>query len=1221
MSGRPNRLVRLRRWVLYGASVGVFAWGCDGHNLFGPGVGVGPQILELQLPPSVDSGEDLRVGVRVSGLTAVDSIAVSAQVGDFHATEVAVPSTSSSDVSEQVTFSIPAVITDTIVAVSVQAADIHGNLSRTVEGNVRAFDRAPPSVSVSFSPVVVGLGHEMEVVVRAEDNIGLASVGFRIVSAQGDTITEGSETVSGRTAERGFPYTIPEDLEVGEFAVEGFAVDLEGNRSSVQADEPLTTVFIDEEPPTVSILQPSPNAHVMVGVPLEMRFRARDNDAVQHIRIEGVALRGDPDLGTDHVVERYEPWDFDLVSPTADTTLTRFLIPIEENEDEDPIEEELAIIVTATDRQGNVGADTVRVQLTSDPPTVQIQQPTAGSGLPLGDSLLVRAHLQDSEGIVRVTYDGVAHRGDRGIGTHEMVQRFLPRTVHFSPPQTDTTLTRYLQPTGESVSEEVFIRVVAEDGLGLISRDSVSVTVGGPSVGVPDLDSGDTVAGGQTMQIRVLASDPAGIELVEVELAGVHEETLAETAFPGQDPTSLEVTFDFTVPEDLSGTLELRARARNVTGIYGHAPLIELVVVDEAEIDTTPPELRIIVEPQGAAGDPSRIEASDPVQVSVTARDNSGGTGVRKAAYTVRAVRRDNPADTLWISDAFETTEGVGSTVTRVFDPTMLQDFVDSDGEPFFDPANRPDTLDLDFFAWAEDAAVDQDGLPAPNCAAAVSSTFGQLVCETITVGDDDFVIAESQDGQRVTVAVVSGRTVLLPNGGSIADAVVHDDERLLILSNMGLNRLELFDLDPEVQDFRENTISVGSQPWGLTFDRNTQNVLYVANSGATNISQVDVLAGQEVDRISTPNSILWEVEQDGLTFNRTFFDFSDRPQFLAQDSDGWFVFSTKPTGAAPDGTIRLGEFLGPDMAVRLVTDHSLLLDVDPGEDRWAIAQVDFMRTENVPGIVAESHLPGAMNDMWQSGVHDAFEAPRLAVEDLRSQFQLEGSAHDLFLPEVSRGGWDVDAVGLSDTTFIAHSRDRSAVVVGEGSTEPTGRVFYWQAAAKSFTRVTTVADLTGNVSERVLGVASNEDGQLSVGRGLFATYFFNPLLGLEGEILIEPGGGGVALHPLHSGGPLDSPPEVSLAFVPVGSGVIEIHGTRHFELLGRAYIRDTMLGPIRATLPFPGENPPACGVAPVDFTDPGVPDDCVVVKLSGPTEAGGVLVVNVTKADVLREQ
>ncbi len=1216
MTNRPMR----RRLLLYGLLTGLFVWGCDGHNLFGPGVGVGPQILDFRLPPSVDSGEDLGVGVRVSGLTAIDSIMVRAQVGDFLEREVSVPSSGGQDANEEFVFRIPEVITDTIVTVSVQAADNHGNLSRVVEGQLRAFDRAPPSVQVSFSPSVVGLGHGMEVTVESEDNIGLAEVGFRILSQDGDTITEGSESVAGQAVQTVFPYTVPEDLELAEYTVEGFARDLEGNRSSTVASEALTIVFIDEEPPMVTILQPAPNAQIMIGVPLEMRFRAQDNDAVQHIRIEGVALRGDPDLGTDHVVARYEPWDFELVDPSADTTLTRFLIPIEEAEDEEPVEEEVAIIVTVTDRQGNVGVDTLRVQLTADPPTIQIQEPTAGSGLPLGDSVLVRAHLQDAEGIVRVTYDGVAHRGDRDLGTHQMVQRFQPRTVDFDPPKTDTTLVRYLQPTGDPISEDIFIRVVVRDDLGQVSRDSVAVTVGGPSVEVPDLDTGDTVAGGQTMQIRVLAADPTGVELVEVQLSGVHEETLTESAFPGQDPTSVEVVFDFTVPEDVTGTLELRARARNESGIYGHAPVVALQVVDEAELDTTPPEVRILVEPQGASGDPSRVETSDPIRVSVSARDNSGGTGIRRAGYTVRAVRRHDPADTLWVSQVHETAQGVGSTVTRVFDPTMLSHFQDSGGEPFYDPANRPDTLDLDFFGWAEDAAIDADEQPAPNCAAAVSAdAFQQLTCETISVGPDQLTVAESEDGQRITVAVVSGRTVLLRDGGSIADAVVHDDERLLILSNIGLNRLELFDLRPEVLDFRENTIAVGSQPWGLTFDHATQDILYVANSGATNISQVDVVSETEVDRISTPNTILWEVEQDGPTFNRTFFDFSDRPQFIAQDSEGWFVFSTRPTGTAPDGTIRLGEFLGPDMAVRLVTDHSLLLDVDPGEDRWAIAQVDFMRTENVPGIVAETHLPGDMGDIRESAVHDGFEAPRAAVEDLRGQ--LAGSVHDLFLPEVSRGGWDVEAVGLSDTTFIAHSQDRSAVVVGEGATAPTGRIFYWRAAEKSFTRVTTVSDLTGNVSERVLGVASNQDGQLSVGRGLFATYFFNPLLGLEGEIPIQPGGGGVALHPLHSGGPLDASPEVSLAFVPVGEGTIEIHGTRNFQLLGRAYIRDTMVGPVRATLPFAGENDAACGPAPVNFLDPAVPDDCIVVKLSGPTEAGGVLVVDITKADVLREQ
>ena len=36
------------------------------------------------------------------------------------------------------------------------------------------------------------------------------------------------------------------------------------------------------------------------------------------------------------------------------------------------------------------------------------------------------------------------------------------------------------------------------------------------------------------------------------------------------------------------------------------------------------------------------------------------------------------------------------------------------------------------------------------------------------------------------------------------------------------------------------------------------------------------------------------------------FYDFSDRPQFIAQDAAGRLLYSTRPTSAANTGTVRV---------------------------------------------------------------------------------------------------------------------------------------------------------------------------------------------------------------------------------------------------------------------------------------------------------------------------
>ncbi len=1317
-------------------------WACDGGNLFGPGVGVGPRIVDLSVPASVDSGEELVVRARAVGAVRVDSVSLGAVVGDFEGREVVAPDRDALEISVEAVFSIPSVITDTLVTVTARATDAQRNTSEASQGVIRAVDLTPPAVSVTLSQDEVGLGREMDIEVGAQDNIGLRVLGFRFVDEDGETVVELQEEVEGRTAVHTFTYTVPEDLDLGDFVVEGVAEDLEGNHAAAPADQLLRVVFIDEEPPVVEILAPSPGLNIPALQPLTVRARVTDNDAVSHVTMEGVALRGDPDLGTDHVVQKFEPWPIELDDPSPDTTLVRIL-----RSSEDFSAEEVHVVVTAEDRQGNVGSDTIQITMEElEPPKIQFQEPPQGMEIASDDSVFVRARIQAQAGIQHVTYDGVAHRGERDVGTHEEVQRFAPRSEGLGGEVTDTIFMRWLQPTGEDEDETVWIRAVVEDGLGNVGRDSIhigttpeappalsvsvdveepgtviplgesiiaramasasagiqsvtfdgvehrgdrelgthqevalfesrtaevggavadsvvrrllqptgeepvggsqwvravledvdgnvvrdsiAITMGGPRIRILAPEEGRTFREGQTVDVEGEASDPAGLTVVEVFVGGVVVDTLRWTNPSAPEEMTFPGDWQVELPEGAEGQLTLQARATNSDDVVSETST-RTVLVSGEEDDTIAPSLRIIPTPRGATGDPNRVELGDTVDIRVEGEDDPGGTGVRIRGFTVQAVPQTRGAgtpDPTVISMA-DTIAPEGSGASGVQDTTFT--FVVEDLYDTFavDPEVTPDTLILDFVGYMVDGA--------DNCGAAISSTSHQsLECDD---SDPDAVVAaDNVTLTRALHVVPWSTTARLPEGGAIADALVHPGKGWLILSNLGLNRLEVYDLNPFE---RLGTVSVGSQPWGLSLATGDDNTLWVANSGGTNISEVDLSSGigSETHRISTPNALLWDVQEEtgqgvGVSFDIEFHDFSDRPQFLAQDSEGLFVFSTLPTGAAPDGTVRLGRFdpaVGPDMAIRLVTDHGT---VESGTDQYAVAGVDYLSTTTVtdgsgfqvPGIVAETHRPGDRDDVFESDPFYGWGATPDAVLDLRDD-KLPAGVPSLFQPRVQPGNWDVESVGLSDTTFIAHSTDRSAVVVGEGVVE-VGRIFYWRAQEERFTRETTVTDLTGNAAERVLGVAMNRDGALGVGRGLFATYFFDPDLRLEGTVPTEPGGAGVALHPLHTGGPLGPPEAVSLAFVPVGDGEVEIHSTRNFDLQGRAFIRDTMLGPVRATLPFPGDNAgktcdtvTVAGEEAVDPFSAGTDPDCIVVKLSGATEGGGVAVVEITAHDVTR--
>lgn len=98
-------------------------------------------------------------------------------------------------------------------------------------------------------------------------------------------------------------------------------------------------------------------------------------------------------------------------------------------------------------------------------------------------------------------------------------------------------------------------------------------------------------------------------------------------------------------------------------------------------------------------------------------------------------------------------------------------------------------------------------------------------------------------------------------------------------------------------------------------------------------------------------------------------------------------------------------------------------------------------------------------------------------------------------------------------------------------------------------------------------------------------------------------------MHPSHSQ-VLDDTDPATLAFVGTGRRTVRIIDTVHFRQVGEIEIRDNIVGPLKSALPFAEDN---AGLA-----CPGSPA-CVVVKLYGITDSGGVVVVDVREKDIRR--
>jgi len=223
-------------------------------------------------------------------------------------------------------------------------------------------------------------------------------------------------------------------------------------------------------------------------------------------------------------------------------------------------------------------------------------------------------------------------------------------------------------------------------------------------------------------------------------------------------------------------------------------------------------------------------------------------------------------------------------------------------------------------------------------------------------------------------------------------------------------------------------------------------------------------------------------------------------------------------------------------------------------------------------------------------------------------------------------GIWDFDDLSFSSTTFVSASTDRGKVVIGEGGADPTGRILMYHAEESAeLSPAEQINDLVNNASEVVLGVSLNHNGTLGVARGQLATYFFTPDLRLQGLFeQDQQGGAGAAFHPDHDSD-LDgghhseaSGDLAGAAFTGTPSHSIEVVNTFHFNKISELFIRDNVVGPLRSGPPLASDNAGngrTCPNATVTNAD-----DCVMMRLYGITDVGGVVVIAVRQRDLLPE-
>jgi len=798
-------------------------------------------------------------------------------------------------------------------------------------------------------------------------------------------------------------------------------------------------------------------------------------------------------------------------------------------------------------------------------PVVTLAKPDSNANVAVSEAVYVEARVTDDVALDSVQLRAFELRGSAVLGTDTTVARFVTKSVRLggiTPVVRDTTIKRFLEALADSSrAQRVRVVVTAWDTAGNSSSDSTLINIGGPRVVILSPVTGASFFGGTTLPIRVLAADSAQL-VRSVRLTGTGAFAFDTTlTLPAPVPQVVD-TVVIAIPATIAGAVvqgseELRATVTAASGAQGvSAPVT--VTIAPAQLDATPPQVSF------HAHVPGHVEVDDSFSVVVSATDE---TRVDSVGITIYAIHpRGAVSDTfaLLVRKVRAGADSANFSMSQI--PLTGLDTV---------------TLRLEVTAWATD--------PAGNCGAAVSPDAPQG--QPCRAGPSGSRLAASVPGYPYTTLVVRGLTVARPNPGDVLADLLADSNRVY-LSNFTRNQVDVLPIGALAYG---TPVRVGSQPWGLALGRNRDS-LYVANSGGTNISVVPLGPGTLTEaqdrRIFTQNEKLFSVtfdpatEEVGGVFS---FDYSDRPQFIAQTSNGLLVYSTKPTAAAADGTVRI--FDPRKTRSEIFTGY-----VDRHSSGVAIvvnADSAFLLTGIKRLLVCPRRRFGDATDPACIAGFPSFVADSLAR--MRSQ-----------PPNASGGKWDtrvdlgadVDDVGLSDTTFVAVSSDRNYVAVGEGAvTNARIPLFNAPAGGDSLVLVGDVRDLISNTAERVIGLGLNYDGSLGVARGNQA-YYFNNQLRLQGVVAAGSPTGGVAMHPANAGYPGGS---FRLSFV---SGIdatgpyVDVIDNFNFFRVKRVYTRDPVVG--------------AIAVAPRAAGDAGT----VALRIYALT-SGGILALPITAADL----
>jgi hypothetical protein len=999
------------------------------------------------------------------------------------------------------------------------------------------------SIDVEAQNDSVDINAPMKVFIDARDNLSLKQL---VISVDGAVVVDTTFTSATPVFTKTFDIPLAGVQSGSLVDVRAVALDGAGNRSETVG---FSVTAYDLDAPVVVVTAPSSQTVFRAGDPTTITVSATDSSGIARIGYQIIQV------GPTGAVDTVQADSVDVAgAPISATRSFQTQIPVNLA----PGTYQIRGFARDASLNGGLGPQLVTITVL-DPfkPGLDFISPPADSNITVGSTILAEVHLTDNVAIRRVSIVGISTSGDPDLGVVDTVIRydsvFAPVNVGGQPQQfraslTDTTIRRLLTPKSstDSTTGPLYLVARVTDNAG---NDSTVVRtvrlVSGPNVVVLRPAPGTTASPGKSVIVEIRGTDRDGVRILGYNVTGAFTAT-RQAPVPATQMDTLFFVDTLLVPVSVTtGSFTIVPFATDNLGQPGSGTGVT-VAVQSVATDNIGPTVTQVVR--------SRLEADDSVRV--TATDPSGITWVGfqlNLESDGSLIRRDS------VAFSGNNIEEAPALALNLASQYVGQKIV------------------IRAFAYDANGNI---GYSAPAGATTPPDTEAGARPDTTTI--------------------VYGRTFGLPQGGLAADLAVDLLRNRVFVSNLTFDRLDVW--EQGTQAFASKKVAVGSDPWGLFID-NSGDTLLVANSGGTNISRVSLnhagvnsIAEVPSRRIKTPNSYIADIkatiDQAGSArFEIDIYDYSDRPQYVAQSVNGDIYFSTKPTFAAPDGTIRRYQASGAFPDVQQIwqygtyqgTGHVAVINAD------SIIVLGGVSTSTGDLLMICDHAEN-QNPTTTAACARGVD-PLILVDSLRTLYGADA---------VAVANLHVPSLGLADTTFVAAGGDRQWIAFGEAAGDSLGRVIMVQNPGNFLSPSINVRDLVNNASERLFGIAINSNSTVTGVHGL-ESYFFDvqtPFhLRLQGKVTTFDQGAGIAFHPNNIGDL--SPADARVAFVASANGTIEIVDTYHYINRGSLPVRASLYGPIRVTLPMPGDDP------------------AVVLKLFGLTTEG-MIVIDIRASDIL---